>query len=303
MPTNNEKAVDDWNKRVRTDPFLWMAELVADKEQLLNSGKRDLDFLFQDIPDSVSSRARVLDVGCGIGRLTALLKNRVASVVAADISDVALSHAQEIVGESSTVSYHHLNGSNLSGIQGPFDIIISFATLCHLTAPALLIYLKGFYELLAPDGISIIQMYVGSEHQFPESDSFSIRSYDRDRLLRSLEGIGFSIEAVKDLVLPFDGTDHVFNRHPIVIRLKKSEQSPLEVAPEQLLLPLSQPQIEGSIPRDEEGLVLREVNTHLANHDLESAQKLLRYWVTANPDCQYELIDTLRMIDDSLNES
>jgi SAM-dependent methyltransferase len=280
-----------------------MAELVSDRDQLYASGKRDLDFLLQNIPESVVSRARLLDVGCGIGRLTALAKERVTSVAAADISDAALTYAKDVVGPSSAVSYHTLNGSDLGGIEGPFEIIISFATLCHLPAPALLAYLRDFYHLVTPDGFVIIQMYVGSEHQFSETDSFSIRSYERGKLLRCLSEIGFSVQEVRDLLLPFDGRDHVFNRHPIVITLARSQQPPRVVTPDQLLLSPSHTQLQSKSPSDEEGLVLREVNAYLAQHNLLAAQKLLKYWVSVNPNCQYELIDTLRMIDESLNES
>jgi hypothetical protein len=95
----------------------------------------------------------------------------------------------------------------------------------------------------------------------------------------------------------------VFNRHPIVITLARSQQPPRVVTPDQLLLSPSHTQLQSKSPSDEEGLVLREVNAYLAQHNLLAAQKLLKYWVSVNPNCQFELIDTLRMIDESLNES
>ena len=302
MPTTKSKAADDWDKRVRTNPFLWMAEFVSSVEDLRDSGARDLESLLATIPEATVTSARMLDVGCGIGRLTAVAKDKVAAIVAADISDAALQYAQTVVGEASSVSYFKLNGKDLAGLSGPFDIIISFATLCHLTPQVLLSYLSGCHELVAADGYVILQLYVGTEHTFSEEDSFSIRSYNKERLLHCLEEIGFVIEDFRELALPFDGSDHVFNRHPIVVTLRKTDRKSSLLSPNLLIENSPLESNSDKVPRDEEGLVLREVNSYLARHDLLSAQKLLEYWVTSNPSCQQELMDTLRFINESLEE-
>lgn len=282
-----------------------MAEFVSTPQELKESGARDLNFLLKDIPSEILTRARLLDVGCGIGRLCYVAADRVQSVLGVDISQRALAIAEVYTETKPNTSFALLDGNGLGNIKGRFDIVISFATLPHLTASDLVTYLCDIFALLEGGGTAFLQLYVGDEHQFPESDTFSLRSYSQANVLRTLSTIGFSEISISSLELPFDGVDRTHNRAPVIIRAKK-EAGVAPVTPEvSLLISGETPVVEAertSIPRDEEGLLLREVNNHLAQHNLKDAHKLLKYLISTTKDAPFEVLEAFEKISEALEE-
>ena len=67
-----EKMKRDWDRRAKVDPLYWVAATEeADEESYVESATRDSAAFIEGLRGRVSEDAKVLDVGCGIGRMTA----------------------------------------------------------------------------------------------------------------------------------------------------------------------------------------------------------------------------------------
>ena len=73
----------------------------------------------------MSSRHRVLEVGCGIGTLTSLIAQQVSngSVVACDISPDSIEFAQKFWSSTTNVQWQVTDMANFTAEQ-PFDYIV-----------------------------------------------------------------------------------------------------------------------------------------------------------------------------------
>lgn len=124
-----------------------------DIARLAASGASGIDrydaFLLSQIPEAA---VRVLDVGCGLGRLTWAIAGRGRHVVGVDLSPVMIDRARA-GGASGLVSFEVGNFLELDFGREPFDCIVSAAALHHMDHDAALARMTG---LLAPGGRLIV---------------------------------------------------------------------------------------------------------------------------------------------------
>ena len=93
---------------------------------------------------------RILEVGCGTGCLTALLRqgHPGAELVALDLDPALIEQARRRLGPDSRVSWLVADGESFS--QGGFDLIIANATFQWFTLPGET--LKTYFQALKPGG-------------------------------------------------------------------------------------------------------------------------------------------------------
>lgn len=81
----------------------------------------------------VKEGARVLDIGCGNGRLYAALKDKHVTYVGVDQNPYLIEQAQDRYPDARFVTGNILSLDTLPGIVGEtFDVVFSVAVLCHL---------------------------------------------------------------------------------------------------------------------------------------------------------------------------
>jgi len=97
--------------------------------------------------------ARILDVGCGIGTLLSILKNRGFGVDGVELARVDVAAAKEYYGLD--IYYGSLEKFAVEHPEKKFDLIIVHHTLEHMPQPKK--ELMTMKKLLAPDG----QLYIG----------------------------------------------------------------------------------------------------------------------------------------------
>jgi len=107
--------------------------------------------------------ARVLEVGCGTGSLTAALTESCGKVTGIDLSEAMIRKAEEKqIGSSRKAEYVMLNMKELrQTFPGQFfDAVLSFGnTLVHLADPdEILNVLKQIKQLLEPGGTLMLQI-------------------------------------------------------------------------------------------------------------------------------------------------
>jgi ubiquinone/menaquinone biosynthesis C-methylase UbiE len=142
------------NKILSDNKQLW--NNIAEKFELTRHRVWDLESL----ANYAKSGMKVLDLGCGNGRLYEILKNKEIEYVGIDISEKLIniakakysscaspSHAQFIIG----------NGIKLPFKDHSFDMIYSIAVFHHLPSQALRIeFLKEAKRVLKKDGKIIL---------------------------------------------------------------------------------------------------------------------------------------------------
>jgi SAM-dependent methyltransferase len=131
---------------IRSD-FDRIARLMADEPE---RAERYESFVLEQVP---ARSEKVLEVGCGAGRLARLIAGRGASVLGIDASPEMIHLARERSKGPSRLDL--VCGDFLSHPFGPvaFDAVVSVATLHHLDAHAALARMKS---LLRPGGVLVI---------------------------------------------------------------------------------------------------------------------------------------------------
>jgi SAM-dependent methyltransferase len=99
----------------------------------------------------------VLELGCGGGKFSAHLRQRVRRLVCADISGDMLARTREHVGEGPDVEYLQLDGRDFVGVPDhSVDLVFSYDVLLHLQPQNVFSYLLDARRILRPGGIFML---------------------------------------------------------------------------------------------------------------------------------------------------
>jgi SAM-dependent methyltransferase len=147
-----------WNERAQEDPFHYVdnrEELGApDQAAFWAGGEQVVDQLLHDLGVGLGGSEDVIEIGCGIGRLTRALAHRASSVQALDVSEEMLVHARNYNPELHNVNWIHGDGTTLAPLpDAGADACISFVVFQHLPDPELTYgYVREMGRVLRPGG-------------------------------------------------------------------------------------------------------------------------------------------------------
>jgi 2-polyprenyl-3-methyl-5-hydroxy-6-metoxy-1,4-benzoquinol methylase len=168
---------------------------------------------------------RCLELGCGVGRVTAPLAARFAEVLAVDISAAHLQVAQEHFEAKglSNVQCQHLDSIDGVAALGRFDVLYSRIVLQHNPPPVMQRLLVDLLAQLNPGGVAFIQVptykagyrfhidqYLAIEnatsmemHFFPQAALLELVAQQGCRVLeiREDDAIGLSVTSVSNTLL------------------------------------------------------------------------------------------------------
>ncbi|MCB9538365.1 MAG: methyltransferase domain-containing protein [Myxococcales bacterium] len=215
-----EKMRRDWDRRARVDPRYWVAATEeADEASYLESGARDAQALLDGLEGRVGADARVLDLGCGIGRMTARLVGHFAEVIGVDVSPAMIDEARTLHPETEGLRFQANSGADLSDFgDAAFDLVFSYSVLPHLPPDVVRAYFYEVNRVLKPGGWFRYQFWVGPEARgHADNDTLNIRVYDHDAFSALNREAGFRVEAVTDI----DYTDPVLNLKPVWVNVQK----------------------------------------------------------------------------------
>lgn len=134
----------------------WAADQYGDDEL------RKLDLLFMEA-GSLSGK-RVLEPGCGTGRLTEILSNKVENngrVVATDISPVMVEAAKKRLKGFENTELFVSEIELFDNREEQFDLILCHQVFPHIENKSAC--LKKFYDLLSPEGKLVIFHFIDFE--------------------------------------------------------------------------------------------------------------------------------------------
>lgn len=155
-----DPSKDFWNNAAR-DNAAWHVATGYETEspEFFESGKNEVDEFLRFAGVSLGKSDILLEIGCGVGRMTHRLAELAGTVIASDVSGEMLGRARANLGGHKNIRYQELSGSGeLARADGEVTAIFSYITMQHVpTAAAQERYFTESLRVLAPGGWVLIQ--------------------------------------------------------------------------------------------------------------------------------------------------
>lgn len=160
----------DWEELASFDP-MWAVLSENNKrgnkwnpEEFFSTGKREIDDLMAELNPLCRSRARALDFGCGLGRLTRALLDHYTEAHGVDISATMIERARQLTPRC----HFHLNDSQDLSLfsKQTFDLVYTNRVLQHMPSPAMIEkYVREFFRITVPGGLVVFQVPYKKSHR------------------------------------------------------------------------------------------------------------------------------------------
>lgn len=153
-----------WDRRAREDAFYFVDNRLdyghPDLERFWAQGVHDLEAILSRLGVRVESTDDVLEIGCGLGRLTRPLAAAASHVWALDVSPEMLARARAQSPQLGNVTWVQGDGSSLAGIEdASMDACFSHVVFQHIPDPAVTLgYVREMGRVLSPGGWAAFQV-------------------------------------------------------------------------------------------------------------------------------------------------
>jgi SAM-dependent methyltransferase len=164
LPMAATSMRDYWNSRARENPFYFVCNRLnyrkPDLDRFWASGREALDEQLGVLGVRISAGDEVVEVGCGVGRITRVLAERGATVRALDVSPDMLEVARELNPALENVSWLLGDGRSLAGVESSSaDACESHVVFQHIPDPEITYgYVREIGRVLRPGGWAAFQV-------------------------------------------------------------------------------------------------------------------------------------------------
>jgi SAM-dependent methyltransferase len=164
-----------WDRRADEDPFYFVDNRQRyrdpDLDRFWRSGHEAVDRIEAILGARISAGDRVVEIGCGIGRLTRPLAERAARVLAVDVSGRMLDRARLLNPGLENVEWIQGDGRTLGDIAPESaDACLSFVVFQHIAEPEVTFgYVREMGRVLRPGGFAAFQVSNRPEVHRPPS--------------------------------------------------------------------------------------------------------------------------------------
>lgn len=170
----------DWDRRARENArhFIATGKLDWTPEEFLESGRENVRAeILTDMQNICQGRdpkqMRVLEIGCGAGRVTSALAEVFGEVHGVDISGEMVKLARQTVCGQPTAFVYQNNGMDLSVLGDlTFDFAFSFIVFQHIPSKTVIEnYVRDVHSLLRPGALFKFQV-TGCPGKPPKEDTW-----------------------------------------------------------------------------------------------------------------------------------
>jgi len=143
-----------WEERARMNPRYFTDTLHFDNERTWNArADEDIERILSGVEREDFSGLRLLEIGCGPGRLLSRLRARFGLVVGFDLAPTMLLDAQEACGGAENVGFVRGKGHDLAFFRDEsFDFVIMIAVAIHVPREICYSYLYEGRRVLRAGG-------------------------------------------------------------------------------------------------------------------------------------------------------
>ena len=199
-PDLQDKMRRDWDERARENALYYVATGDRDwsQEEFFRSGRQTVEeFVLSDMLNICRGRDpkkfKVLEIGCGVGRVTQALAEVFGEVCAVDVSPVMVEKAREYLGVSDKVSLFVNNGKDLQVLgYRRFDFAFSHLTFQHVPSKAIIAsYIAEASRLLHPGALFKFDVQGHGPLRHPGDDTWFGTPLTKAELTKIADSCGF----------------------------------------------------------------------------------------------------------------
>ena len=171
----------DWDRRARENAFHYIASSRTDWDRaaFYASGEASVaDTVLPDLERICGGRPakslRVLEIGCGAGRMTRALAGVFGEVHGVDVSGEMVALGRRLLADVPNACLHRNNGADLVALGDlRFDFAFSFIVFQHIPRQAIIeSYVREVGRLLRPGGLFKFQVQGSSQVTISEDDTW-----------------------------------------------------------------------------------------------------------------------------------
>jgi len=159
----------DWNKRAEEDAYFFVvtSDIKNEKKFWDSYGIRN-KILSMNTPiystiigNKIPKNMRILEIGCGIGRIMSTMSEIFGEVIGVDVSKKMIEIAKEKMSKFQNCKVYENNGNDLSMFpENYFDFCYSVIVFQHVPNKEIVSnYIKETGRILKPDSIFRFQVY------------------------------------------------------------------------------------------------------------------------------------------------
>jgi SAM-dependent methyltransferase len=161
------KMAADWDQRARENARYYVATGKEDwtDEEFFQSGQRAVaEQILNDMINICQGRdpkqMRVVEIGCGAGRITRALAELFGEVHGVDVSGEMVAQARRALGGYENAHVYQNNGKDLSVLPaGPYDFAFSTIVFQHIPSREVIYsYVREVHRLLRPGALFKFQV-------------------------------------------------------------------------------------------------------------------------------------------------
>ncbi|MCE1254193.1 MAG: class I SAM-dependent methyltransferase [Anaerolineae bacterium] len=162
LDSAREQMKKDWNTRARQNSS-WFINTISDRQtdrEFDRSGRDEVKLLVEpDLPLLTAGRParelRLLEIGCGSGRMTRRLSEIFGEVYATDVSGEMIHQARERLKDCKNVICQETNGADFASFDAQFfDVIFCAYVYQHVPSADLIrANLSDAFRVLRPGGV------------------------------------------------------------------------------------------------------------------------------------------------------
>jgi SAM-dependent methyltransferase len=197
-----DKCREDWDARARENPRYYIAtgHTDWDREAFVSSGEATVagEILtdMQNICQGAEPASmNVLEIGCGLGRVTRALAKVFGHIYAIDISGEMIAQARSQLGDLSNVHLYQNNGYDLSVLPCE-QLHFAYSTIVFQHIPSREMiekYCSEVHRLLRPGGLFKFQVQGGAMPDSYEPDSWLGVSFSEEQAHALARNSGFEL--------------------------------------------------------------------------------------------------------------
>lgn len=196
-----KKMAQDWDLRAKENARYYVNTERQEwtDEEFFRSGRRTVEEeILTDMTNICQGRdpkqMKVLEIGCGAGRVTNALSEIFGEVWAVDVSAEMIRQATQALAGKPQVHLVQCNGTDLSGItaSGTFDFAFSTIVFQHIPSYAVIEnYVREVHRLLRPGALFKFQVQGDTTIQSTPEDTWLGVPFSDARAVEMAEQCGF----------------------------------------------------------------------------------------------------------------
>lgn len=156
-PSGLDASREFWDEKAKENPYWYVSSYGSYDNRNLDEFWKSGGNIWADLKRALDYRPRpsdvVVEIGCGVGRLSRVIAPEVSHLHAFDISAEMLAEAAKM--EPRNVSFHRAEGNDLRILpDGIADLVLAYCVFQHLPSVEVLgRYLKEMVRVAKPGGI------------------------------------------------------------------------------------------------------------------------------------------------------